>query len=35
MRPNVQIEPPSRLLAKVGSNAGLGVSPGEDQDGNV
>jgi len=32
---NVQIEPPSRLLAKVGSNAGLGVSPREEQDGNV
>lgn len=32
---NVQIEAPSRPLAKVASNAGLGVSPGEEQDGNV
>ena len=32
---DVAIEPPSRLLAKVGSNAGLGVSPREEQDGNV
>lgn len=29
--PNVQIEAPSRPLAKVASNAGLGVFPGEER----
>jgi hypothetical protein len=32
---NVQIEASSRPLAKVVSNAGLGIAPGEEQDGNV
>jgi len=32
---NVQIEGAARLLAQLPSNAGLGVSPGEEQDGNV